>query len=106
MAQLDLTTYIGFEWDVGNQSKNDDKHSVSMLECEQVFLNNPLLLYEDLTHSIQEDRYFVLGRTNHDRRIFLVFTLRKNLIRVISARDMSKKERAIYERESKTKKNP
>jgi uncharacterized DUF497 family protein len=98
MKQIDMAKCTGFDWDEGNQTKNEEKHNVSIPECEQVFLNHPLLLYEDLTHSIQEDRHFVLGQTNHARYIFLVFTIRKNLIRVISARDMNKKERIIYEK--------
>ncbi len=88
---------IGFDWDAGNSNKNWEKHKVTKLECEQVFFNSPLLLYEDSKHSHSEVRMYVLGQTNKERLLFIAFTVRNQLIRVVSARDMSKKERKIYE---------
>lgn len=87
----------GFQWDSANTEKNWINHQVSCIETEEVFFNEPILLQEDEKHSQQEMRYFVLGKTNTNRKLMIVFTIRKNLIRVISARDMSKKERNIYE---------
>ncbi len=92
-----LNTCIGFDWDKGNLIKNLEKHNVSHWECEQIFFNDPLLLYEDYKHSTTEKRLYVLGKTDFNRRLFIAFTIRKNLIRVISARDMNKHERRIYE---------
>lgn len=94
---IDLTKIAGFDWDAGNARKND-KYGVSMAEAEQVFFNAPLLL-ADAKHSQQEARHHALGRTDDGRLLHLAFTLRKagSLIRVISARDMHQKERAIYE---------
>jgi uncharacterized DUF497 family protein len=92
----------GFEWDSFNCDKNWNKHQVNQFECEQIFFNLPLLNYCDTKHSVSEIRYFVLGKTDLARKLFLVFTIRENLIRVISARDMSKKERAIYEQAEKS----
>ncbi len=86
----------GFEWDKANVDKNRRKHNVSPAECEQVFFNQPLIVADDAEHSQQENRYYVLGRTDNGRLLFIVFTIRKNLIRVISARDMSHKERRFY----------
>jgi uncharacterized DUF497 family protein len=88
----------GFEWDEGNSRKND-KHGVSMAEAEQVFFNSPLLLLEDGVHSQQEIRIHALGKTDDARAIHITLTLRASgqLIRVISARDMHRKERVIYE---------
>lgn len=80
-----------------NADKNWISHQVSCSECEEVFFNDPLLLYEDMMHSQSECRYYVLGKTNANRKLFIVFTMRKELIRIISARDMNKKERKIYE---------
>ena len=96
---LDLTTITGFDWDAGNARKNDEKHGVSMAEAEQVFFNAPLLLLEDAAHSQAELRVHALGRTDTGRRLHITFTLRQagTLIRVISARDMHRKERAVYE---------
>ena len=95
---LDLTNIIGFDWDGGNDREND-KHNVSMAEAEQLFFNDPLLLLEDAKHSQTESRIHALGKTDEGRRLHITFTLRKKntLIRVISARDMHKKERAYYE---------
>jgi len=87
-----------FDWNEGNSLKNA-KHSVSMAESEQVFFNAPLLLLTDVKHSQQEPRFHALGKTDSDRLLHITFTLRdqgKN-IRVISARDMHRKERTIYE---------
>lgn len=91
----------GFQWDEGNIEKNWIKHNVLHIECEQVFLNSPLIIADDVKHSQKEKRWFALGRTESDRRIFIVFTIRKNLIRVISARDMNKKEKRKYNEEVK-----
>jgi len=95
---IDLAAIVGFEWDDGNARKNE-KHGVATAEAEQVFFNAPLLLLADEKHSQQEARHHALGRTDAGRLLHLAFTLRKSgsLIRVISARDMHRKERAIYE---------
>ena len=89
----------GFEWDEGNSRKSADKHDVSQAEAENVFLNDPLLVFEDTKHSQTEQRLHALGKTAQDRLLHISFTLRRNgtLIRVISARDMHRKERKIYE---------
>jgi uncharacterized DUF497 family protein len=94
---LGLSQIIGFDWDENNHEKNWEKHGVLASECEEVFFNLPLLLQPDPSHSQKESRYYVLGHTVLDRRLFIAFTVRENKIRVISARDMSKKERHIYE---------
>lgn len=86
----------GFDWDQGNLEKNWLKHGVSPVECEQVFFNQPLVVAADEKHSETEDRFFALGRTDEGRHIFLSFTLRGRKVRVISARDMNRKERDIY----------
>jgi uncharacterized protein len=95
---IDLAKIIGFDWDDGNARKNE-KHGVSMAESEQVFFNIPLLLLEDMKHSGKEPRYHALGKTDETRLLHIAFTLRENgeKIRVISARDMHRKERGIYE---------
>lgn len=94
---IDFSLVTGFEWDDGNRDKNWEKHKVSNSECEEVFFNLPLMLQPDETHSQNEARYYVLGQTNAGRRLFIVFTIREERIRIISARDMNKRERMIYE---------
>ena len=88
----------GFEWDKGNSSKSWLKHGVTPGEAEQAFFNEPSVLWADQKHSGQEDRFLVLGYTDQGRLLFIVFTVRKNLVRVISARNMNKKERDAYEK--------
>ncbi len=97
---MDLTLFVGFQWDKGNDAKNWLSHQVSKLEIEQVFFNEPLLIYFDDKHSEKEERYFLLGKTDNNRLLMVVFTQREYFIRVISARDMSKKEKLIYEKDT------
>lgn len=99
---IDLSKISGFNWDAGNARKNEKKHDVSMAEAEQVFFNAPLLLLEDAAHSQDEPRLHALGKTDEGRELHITYTLRKEgqLIRVISARDMHRKERLIYEQAS------
>ena len=85
----------GFEWDQGNSEKNWILHQVARSECEQVFFNEPLIVVDDTKHSQTEKRWFVLGKTDTELLLFIVFTIRNKLIRIISARDMNKKEKEI-----------
>ncbi len=99
---IDWPRITGFDWDEGNSRKSAAKHGVSQAEAEQAFLNEPLLILEDEDHSGSEPRFHALGCTDDGRRLHITFTLRQEatLIRVISARDMHRKERARYEQES------
>lgn len=101
MDEFVFSKYVGFQWDEGNSKKNWVNHKVTMSECEQVFFNKPIIVVEDEKHSQNEDRWFLLGRTDLDRRLFVVFTERNKLLRIISARDMNKKEKVIYNEEVK-----
>ena len=94
-----LERCTGFQWDDGNSEKNWEKHKVLKSECEQVFFNRPLVISDSEKKANKEKRWYLLGKTDLDRRLFIVFTVRKNLIRVISARDMSNKERKLYNEE-------
>jgi len=87
----------GFEWDQGNVDKNLVKHNVTNWECEQVFFNDPLIILDDPTHSVTENRYAAFGQTDDGRLLVVIFTKRGELLRVISARDMSRGERKFYE---------
>jgi len=87
----------GFQWDEGNLLKSWERHGVTAAECEQVFFNRPLISVPDVKHSAREGRFYVLGHTDAGRFLFAVFTIRRRLIRVISARDMSRRERRIYQ---------
>ncbi len=95
---LDLANILGFDWDQGNVRKSEDKHAVSQPEAEQIFFNQPLIVAADERHSALETRFHALGRTDDGRLLQIAFTLRNadTLIRVISARDMNRKERTFY----------
>ena len=99
---IDLSRIEGFEWDEGNSRKNVAKHGVTQSEAEQVFFNEPLLIVQDVGHSVLEARQHALGWTDTGRLLHITFTLPDagRLIRVISARTMSRKERRRYEQEA------
>lgn len=93
-----LSLCEGFQWDEGNLLKSWEKHKVTPAECEQIFFKLPLVASEDVKHSTKEPRFYGLGNTDRRRLLFVVFTIRENLIRIISARDMNRNERKVYER--------
>jgi uncharacterized DUF497 family protein len=95
---IDPAPCEGFQWDAGNTRKSLDKHGVSQAEAEQIFFNEPLLLLDDASHSQTEPRYHALGSTDDERRLHITFTVRDHgrLIRIISARDMSRTEKTRY----------
>jgi len=90
---------VGFDWDESNRDKNWEKHRVDFRECEEVFSNRPLKIFYDQKHSQEEDRFLAYGMTDKRRKLTIVFAIRQNKIRVISARGQSSKERRIYEKE-------
>lgn len=98
---MDIYTILrkcdGFEWDAGNAEKNWRKHRVTPSECEQIFFNRPMAVADDIEHSEEENRFYALGHTDSGRTLFVVFTVRRGKIRVISARDMNRRERTAYE---------
>ncbi len=94
----ELAACTGFDWDEGNVDKSWERHGVTAAECEQVFFQRPILIAPDPQHSQDEVRFAALGKTVLDRRLTIVFTIRDTSIRVISARDMSRRERRAYER--------
>lgn|SRR5688572_19019928 len=91
---MDLENITGFEWDEGNKYKSEKKHKVSIKEAEEVFESDPLITIKTgITH---EERYQLFGQTKSGKLISVIFTLRNNKIRVISARPQSQKERNFY----------
>jgi uncharacterized protein len=99
---IDFARIIGFDWDQGNSRKSTESHQVSQSEAEQIFFNQPLFVLIDERHSGTELRWHALGVTDAGRRLHLTFTLREDdtKIRIISARDMSRKEREFYAQQS------
>jgi len=99
---VDFARATGLQWIAGNARKSVDKHGVGQAESEQVFFNAPLLVVGDVLHSSAEPRFHALGVTDAGRRLHVTFTLREDhtRIRVISGRDMHRKERIRYEQET------
>jgi uncharacterized DUF497 family protein len=102
--------FVGFDWDAGNRDKNWAKHRVSDSECEEFFFNQPLVRRHDPSPWGEERRFRALGQTDTGRRLFVAFTMRGKLLRVISAREMTRRERRFYatyeKREEKTQGPP
>ena len=86
----------GFDWDAGNRDKIWQRHAVTTAECEEVFYGVPIFGGMDDKHSFHESRYYVYGQTKANRPLFVIYTLRAAKIRVISAREMNRKERQDY----------
>jgi uncharacterized protein len=100
MPRLKIPKPLEFNWDLHNIEKNWNKHKVKYKECEQAFINKPHLIFEDVKHSQSEIRYNLFGITNNQRLITVTYTLRSQQVRVISARDLNKKERKKYAEET------
>lgn len=91
-----LARCTGFDWDEGNAPKVEARHTVTRGECEQVFFHEPLVIVPDPGHSKTEPRWAALGRTTAGRSLTVIFTIRGELNRPLSARPMSRKERRHY----------
>jgi uncharacterized DUF497 family protein len=94
----DLEQFTGFQWDEGNIDKNLLKHQIQNWKCEQIFFNEPLIILDDPKHSLPEKRWAAFGQTDAGRLLTIIFTKREKLLRVISARDMNRKEKKFYEK--------
>ena len=79
-----------------NKDKDWISRQVTPAECEEIFFNQPFVATDSSQEHESEDRYYALGKTSMERLLFIVFTIRKKHIRIISARDMSRKERKVY----------
>ena len=93
-----LESCVGFDWDESNTGKNWERHRVTPEEAEDVFFQEPLVVRSDPRHSKREKRYYALGQTSTGRLLFVAFTIRRQLIRVISVRDMNRNEKDAYGR--------
>ena len=95
-----LELILEFEWDAGNADKSRRKHGVTIEEAEQVFLNDPFILQADTQHSDKEKRLQAFGMADNGKRLLVAFTIRNRKVRIISARQMNKKEREMHEKET------
>ena len=88
---------IRFQWDAGNIHKNWIKHRVTHAECEEAFFDPHKRLFHPAPRTERETRYGLIGQTKDRRLLVVIFTVRGPAIRVISARDLNKRERGLYE---------
>ncbi|EKE13872.1 MAG: hypothetical protein ACD_12C00773G0001 [uncultured bacterium] len=95
---MDLNKYTEFEWDKGNIDKSFKKHKISPNEAEEIFLDENLKILKDIRHSQKEERFIALGITKSSKKLFIVYTVRRGKIRIISSRPMNKKQRTYYEK--------
>lgn len=100
MKQRLFAGWTGFQWDVHNAHRDRRRHEVECAECEETLFNRPFVVTEDVEHSVGEPRFYALGRSDAGRLLFIAFTIRGRSIRVISARDMSRRERRAYEEQA------
>ena len=91
---------IEFEWDKGNKDKNLVKHRVTHEECEEVFFDPHKRIFKPGSYESEEERHLLVGKTRDERLLFVVFTIRRNKVRAISARDLNRRERHLYEKTS------
>lgn len=94
-----LNKVIEFDWDKGNIQKNM-RHNVNDRETEEVFFDKKRYIFKDKLHSNNEERFKIIGKTKKERLLFIVFTIRGNKIRIVSARDINKKEVYLYEKKT------
>lgn len=96
---INLSGVKGFQWDKGNIA-HIAKHNVLPREAEEVFFDKDNVRDEDLEHSTREKRFLIIGKTDKGRLLYQIFTVRGGEIRIISSRDINKKEVKLYEKET------
>lgn len=86
-----------FEWDENKAARNLSKHGVAFEEAKTVF-DDPLYIdFYDPDHSDEEERYLIVGESQRGRLLIVSYTERKDSIRLISAREVTRSEREFYE---------
>lgn len=104
-----LAQATGFQWDADSNAAEGPEFGATRAECEQLFLNEPLVVADDATdHGVEgtvpksaacsspEIRGHALGETDEGRLLFAAFALRDGLVRVTGARPMTRSERQVY----------
>jgi uncharacterized protein len=90
-----------FEWNAEKAILNERRHGVSFDEAETVFDDPYARVSYDPDHSVSEHRLILIGHSYRNRLLFVSFTEREGLIRIISARKATRKERDGYEEREK-----
>ncbi|MFC2129969.1 BrnT family toxin [Bacteroidota bacterium] len=90
-----------FEWDINKSRENAKKHKISFDEAVSIF-GDPLAIYfEDEEHSILEQRSKIIGISSQGKALLVVYAIRGNIVRIISTRLLTPKERKNYENKRK-----
>jgi hypothetical protein len=87
-----------FEWHTKKAEVNHSKHGVAFDEAQTVFDDPPYVDFYDPDHSDEEERYIIIGESEEGRLLFVSYTERGEIIRIISAREVTTKEREAYEK--------
>lgn len=87
-----------FEWDEHKAATNERKHGVTFEEAATCFYDPLQVAYYDPDHSEEEDRDILIARSDHDRLLLVIYTLRGEAIRIISARQLTRRETQDYEK--------
>lgn len=90
---------MDFEWDIAKAAANLKKHKVSFAEAATVLGDSYSITVPDPDHSVGEDRYITVGMSDRGRLLIVAHTDRGRLMRIISARELTKNERRTYEDE-------
>ncbi len=88
---------MDFAWDPAKATHNLSKHGVSFSEAGTIFDDPLAITYEDPDHSSEEDRFVTYGLSNRNRLLVVSHTPRAGLTRIISARQVTRRERSLYE---------
>jgi len=87
-----------FEWDEHKAAANERKHGVTFEEAAACFYNRLQVAYDDPDHSEEEDREILIAHSEHERLLLVIYTLRGEAIRIISARRLTPRENQDYEK--------
>lgn len=90
---------VRFEWDPRKAAHNSAKHGVSFEEAKTVFDDDLFLVFSDPDHSLEEQRFLIVGRSRQARLLVVVYTERAEVVRLISAREATRRERRTYEQD-------
>ncbi len=94
---INIVKPVEFDWDSGNTGKNK-KHGIEDTESEEAFWDADKIVFIDRAHSAAEKKFILLGKTKLEKLLYVVFTVRKKKIRIISARRINKRESNLYEK--------
>ncbi len=91
-----------FEWDENKNKLNIEKHKVSFEQAISVFCDDSAVVFQDIEHSNNEDRFIIIGKSIFEQVLFVCYCERgkdetnEDILRIISARNATEKERRLF----------